>query len=117
MNMRIRLIMKADSLNFKPLNWMALSWESVQKAWFILHEINPLASNSWIKLYDDGNPLEENLIIGVDKKSDDGWENVFINIRNITAEQMAIFERRKKEIPNSSFVRNKGDGITRIGWF
>lgn len=96
---------------------MALSWESVKKAWYILNEINPLASNSWVRLYDEENPLEENMIIGVDPKADDGWENIFINVKNITGDQLAIFERRKREVPNSSFIRNKGDGITRIGWF
>ena len=96
---------------------MALSWESVKKAWHIINEINPDANNSWIKEYDPEDDLEENKIIGVDKKQDDGWENIFVNIKDITPEQMAIFESRKKEVPNSSFIRDKGEGITRLGWF
>jgi hypothetical protein len=96
---------------------MALSSESVRKAWYILHEINPNARNSFIKQYDEADPLEEDTIIGVDRKADDGWENIFLNVKGLTADQLATFNRRKKEVPNSSFIRDKGDGITRIGWF
>jgi hypothetical protein len=96
---------------------MALSKESVKTAWNILHEINPKANNSWIKDHDPEDEFKEDYIIGYDKKADDGWENVFLNVRDITPEQLAIFERRKSEVPNSSFCRDEGNGITCLGWF
>lgn len=97
---------------------MALSKENVKRAWYILNEINPKANNSWIQDYekdDDGVIL--NTILGCDRKYDDGWENVLMYIKDITPEQEAIFERRKKEVHNSSFKRDEGDGITCLGWF
>lgn len=96
---------------------MALNKHNVEKAWYILNEVNPNARNSFINEYDESDPLKEDTIIGVDRKSDDGWENVFINVRNITQDQLDIFNNRKKEVSNSSFIRKKGDGITRIGFF
>lgn len=96
---------------------MALSSNSVQKAWHILNAINPKANNSFIESYDEDDPLKENSIIGISPKSDGGWENVFINVKDITPVQEAIFELRKSEVFNSSFKKNEGNGITRIGWF
>ena len=96
---------------------MALSKDAVRKAWNILNEINPKANNSFIAEQDLKDEFREDYIIGYDKKYDDGWENVFMNVRNITPEQLAIFERRKEEVPNSSFCRNEGNGITCLGWF
>jgi hypothetical protein len=96
---------------------MALSSNSVQKAWSILNTINPKANNSFIESYDEENPLKEDAIIGISPKSDGGWENVFINVKDITPEQEAIFEQRKSEVFNSSFKRNEENGITRLGWF
>jgi len=96
---------------------MALSKENVQKGWRILNEVNPMANNSFISEFDPEDPFRENLIIGEDKKSDGGWECIFLNIINITPDQISIFERRKNEVHNSSFFNYKGNGITRIGWF
>jgi len=96
---------------------MALSESSVLKAWRILNEINPAANNSFISHYDEDEPLRLDAIIGYDRKSDGGWENVFINVRNISQEQLETFKSRAREIPNSFFIDDKGNGITRIGWF
>lgn len=99
---------------------MALSKDSCDKAFYIFRDIllkRGLPINSWIKKYDPEDPLLENFIIGFDRKLDEGWENVFINLKDITKEELALFDSRKKEVPNSSFVRDKGEGITRIGFF
>jgi hypothetical protein len=96
---------------------MALSSNSVKKAWHILNAVNPKANNSFVESYDEENPLKDDTIIGLGKKADGGWENIFINVTNLKPEQRAIFEERKSEVPNSSFIRYEGYGITRIGWF
>ncbi|MFI5141931.1 MAG: hypothetical protein ACHQII_06205 [Bacteroidia bacterium] len=96
---------------------MALCKQAVEKAWYVLNTINPKANNSFICPHDKHDEFKTDTIIGIDKKSDGGWENVFMNVKDITAEQLEIFEARKKEVPNSSFIKDEGDGITCIGWF
>lgn len=96
---------------------MGLSVESVKIAWYILNEINPKANNSFIQTYDKEDEFKEDTIIGFDKKSDDGWENIWMNVKDITPAQIKIFEAKKDDVGNSSFMRHKINGITRIGWF
>lgn len=97
---------------------MALNRENVHKAWYILNEINPNARNSFVADFKNlRDQLQEDTIIGYGKKSDDGWENIFMNVKEISPEQLEIFERRKKEVHNSSFIDREENGVTRIGWF
>lgn len=97
---------------------MALSKESVKTAWHILHAVNPNARNSFIKQWDkEYNEFETDVILGADKMSDGGWENVFMHVKNITPAQMALFNARKAEVPNSDLIQEEPDGITCIGWF
>lgn len=97
---------------------MALSKSSVEKAWQILKAVNPDAHYSFIQQWDsEDHEWETDVILGVDRKIDGGWENVFMNIKNITPDQLALFNARKGEIHNSSFVKEESDGITCIGWF
>lgn len=96
---------------------MALSKKAVEKAWYILNEINPKANNSFICKHDETDPFKENTIIGLGKKEDGGWENVFINVKDITIGQIEKFKKRRKEIPNTYFCKeNIAEGITRLGW-
>ena len=50
-------------------------------------------------------------------KIDDGYENVFINVRHLTADQKREFEEQATRIPNSSFLQevNGHAGLTQIG--
>lgn len=97
---------------------MALNAKMVQKAWEILHAVNPDADRSSIQEYQEGFPMREDAIIGIDRKSDGGWENIFMNVKHITSHQLTLFNERKGEIYNTSFIRDFiSEGITRIGWF
>ncbi len=94
---------------------MALNNRSVEKAKEILAEVAGWKA-PFYNLYNEKNPLDTKTIL-VYGQTGDGWENVFINIKNITPEQMEIFNKRKDEIHNSSFQDELEEGITRIGWF
>ena len=96
---------------------MALSKTSVQKAWEILNEINPLANNSFVAEHDENNKYQENMILGFGRKEDGGWENIFMNIRHITVEQRGLFEDLRHKISNTSFIDDMEYGYTRLGWF
>ncbi|MGZ3867364.1 MAG: hypothetical protein ACXVC2_12680 [Bacteroidia bacterium] len=102
---------------------MGLSKTSVELAWYILNEINPKANNSFIQdtQGDEAAQKREDKILGFDKKSDGGYENVFMNVRNISEQQLEIWERRKGEIGNSPFSDTKsisGDpNVRTLGWF
>lgn len=102
---------------------MGLSISSCQKAFEILSKINPKVSkqNGELKDYgmlseDNPNIKKVNVVFGYDRKSDGSWENVFMNIRNITKKQSAMFEELKGGIHNTSFCQKPKDGITCLGW-
>lgn len=94
---------------------MALNNRSVEKAKDILAQIAGWKAPFYNE-YQKDNPLDTSTIL-VAGNVGDGWENVFLNVKDITAEQLAIFERRKSEVPNSSFKQNLENNITCIGWF
>ncbi len=95
---------------------MGLSNESCSLAWRILNEINPLANNSFITVHESHQIGPENTIMGWDKKYDGSWENIFTDIKNMTNDQMKIWEQKKRTIGNTPFVQTKENGYTRIGW-
>lgn len=94
---------------------MALNNQSVEKAKEILAEVAGW-QGPFFKQFDEKKPLDTGTI-KVYGKTGDGWENVFLNVKNITQDQLEIFERRKNEVRNSSFKDELEDGVTRIGWF
>lgn len=95
---------------------MALSKSSSDKAFEILTEINGGFGGYEI---DHDNPNKLGLIMTNDLKSDGEFERIVLNIRDITPEQVELFERRKREVPNSSIFRTLKDqpDVTCIGWF
>lgn len=94
---------------------MALSKSSVGTAVKILKKI--AETKLGILTVNEERQTLTGRVLGRDKKSDGGWESVFLNIKHITIEQRQSFESQKNEIGNSSFTKSMGDGITRIGWF
>lgn len=97
---------------------MALNQDNCIKAFHILKDIFGDYSNLWIEEYDENNPLQMDAIIGLDRKADGGWENVFVNVRDITQEQLALFHKRKSEVVNSYFIAKQSNSdVTRIGFF
>lgn len=95
---------------------MALSSRNVEKAMEILMDITAMKAPFFAE-HDNENPDRTGIIL-VAGKVGDGWENVFINIRNITTAQLDKFNNREKEVHNSSFINKSNDNeITCIGWF
>lgn len=101
---------------------MALSREACNKAFYLFRDIisegGGRIKSSWIADYEkEEDKFITDYMIGIDRKADDGWENVFINVKDITPGQLRIWNERKREIPNSSFEKAHPKGITRIGFF
>lgn len=97
---------------------MALSNQSVTNAIEILREVNPrarLEEREWSEAERGLTP--ENVIIAYDRKGDGGFENVLIYVRDITPEQIEIFDSQKEKVHNSAIFRDEGNGITVVGWF
>ena len=94
---------------------MALSKHSVNTAISILKKI--ARTKQGILTFNDSRENLEGRPLGKDKKSDGGYESVFLNIYNISQDELAYFNERKGEISNTSFVRSIGDNYTRIGWY
>ena len=95
---------------------MALNFESVCKAKQILQDIE--GSEICFDVIDDENEYQTGIVLGHGRKGDGGWEHIFLNVRNVTVEQLAMFEQKKHDIPNSSFKSYIPEkGIIRLGWF
>ena len=95
---------------------MALSHQSCKKAIEIFKSIAEVKKTS-IQKRTEENQYNENIVLGIGKKIDGGWESVFINIKTATVEQLNEWNRRKREIPNSSSMHVVQPGIWRIGFF
>lgn len=94
---------------------MALSKKSVNKAISILRKIDTALP---VGIVTDKGPHNQNpRVFGRDRKSDGGWESVFIYINNPTKEQLELFETLKNGISNTPFVRAGDNGSTKLGWF
>lgn len=101
---------------------MALSKESVKIGRKILEEVNPDGARTFV----DFTPVYSNeaievagsqdCIIGWSKKYDDGFGELFTNIKNIEPWQLDKFNELKEQVPNSSFCKEE-NGVTRLGWF
>lgn len=98
---------------------MALHRLDVAQAQEILWNLFPNANRTFTDVGYGDESVEADTVYGYDRKADDGYENIFINVRGLTADQKTAFEEQAKRIPNSSFCRDvKGHvGLTRIGWF
>lgn len=112
---------------------MALDKDSVKLGISILKKINKGASVVRYENFDRKDAyVETSKIYCINEKYDDGYENVFTNIENMTPEQIKIWDQLKKEVPNTSFrdkleyknypssaqwMKEKDKDITCIGWF
>ena len=95
---------------------MALSKKSAAKAFEILTDINGGFGGYEVDYH---NPDRLGIILADDLKADGGFERIVLNVRNITPEQAELFEKRKREVPNSFIFRTLKDqpNVTCIGWF
>ncbi len=110
---------------------MALNKESVKLGISILKQINKDAYTVKYEIADRSvSYVDTDKIFCVGAKYDDGYENVFTNVENMTDEQHKLWEQMKSEVPNSSFMNKleekdyrsysqyrKDKDITCIGWF
>lgn len=112
---------------------MALDKESVKLGISILKQINKSAYTVKYETADRSvSYVDTNKIFCVGEKYDDGYENVFTNVENMTDEQRKLWKQLKGKVPNSSFinklnekdyrsflqwVEEKDKDITCIGWF
>ena len=94
---------------------MALHHRNVEKAMHIIAEMMGWEAPFFDEANED-DPTRTGSIL-VSGRTGDGWESVFINVRDITDEQLEFFEKRRYEIHNTSWVENPEEGITRLGWF
>lgn len=95
---------------------MALSPISCEKAIIIFEGLCYIKSQAIVQ-GDEKNQFLEGYVIGIDKKEDGGWESLFINLKNMSDKQLALWEKTKKSIPNSSSLHEVKPGITRIGFY
>lgn len=96
---------------------MALNWTNVKRGWEIINAVNPKACNSFIKdCSDDIKEVNVDVICGYSPRPNDGWENVYTDIQDMTDDQRKLFLSRVKEVGNTSFLKEIGNGVTRIGW-
>lgn len=96
---------------------MALSWRSVTKAVNLFWEITDRLSSHIVTQRTGPNQYDENKILGIDLKDDGGWESVFINVKDITPEQLAKWEAGRTKINNSSSNHEVQPGITRLYFY
>lgn len=95
---------------------MALSAESVEKGHKALSSINQDVNSDYISEFRKDDKPHIDRIFGYSRVQD-GWENLFTHIKDMTTEQREMWNEQKNVIHNSSFDDDLGNGITRIGWF
>jgi hypothetical protein len=111
-------------------NYMALSFTTVQQAYVVLNNIKKTAFPDlqihswpddmarWSRDKKDSPPL--NALIGYDKKSDDGWENLVFFVDNPTDNLKDAFKELNTIKSNSSICRQYNDdnpSLWIFGWF
>lgn len=103
---------------------MALSFQSVQIAYKIFHELGvknvPSFPQDMQRWEEDmrGHPKTDT-VYGFDKKSDGGWENLFFFTDNPPSpELLAKFEKEKRRVPNTSMSKmySQNKDLWIIGW-
>lgn len=101
---------------------MALHKTAVQKALYLFRDIlqaEGKSINSFIREYDkEVDQLTVGVVLGYGRKYDDGWENLFIQLKDFTPEQRRIWEEGKDKIPNSYWEPEQNEhGVWQIGFF
>jgi len=108
---------------------MALSFDSVQKAYKVFNKIKTevlpnLQIPSWPtdfqKLPDsdkENPPMDQ--VLGFDRKFDNGWENLFFFTKNPSPELIKLFGELKNQVPNSAYKPEKYNesDYWLFGWF
>lgn len=94
---------------------MALTELTVHAATLLFRDINP-ELESW-SIYRDDEAMRIDRIIGYGPKDDGSMDEFFINVKNITPEQLAKWEEHRHGVLGRSFNRDMGKGITRLGFF
>jgi len=101
---------------------MALHKTAVEKAWHLFHDMlkaERMPINSFIREYDkEEDLLTVGVVLGAGRRSDDGWENLFIQLVDFTPEQRCIWDEGKDKIPNSHWDPEQNEhGVWQIGFF
>jgi len=107
---------------------MALSYESVQNAYKVFHELKKILPDleipSWPEDMSNWSESKRetpklNLVYGFDKKSDSGWENIVFFTSEPSIQLLEKFDELKSQIPNSSLSKpySKNTDLYIIGWF
>ena len=99
---------------------MALSRSSVATAVKVLQQIDPTAKNNvpqkLPKKHAVTDQYQQHVILGLDRKEDGGWEQVFVTIEDMTAAQRQQWEELQGSIRNTSYMDEIGT-VTQIGWY
>ena len=103
---------------------MALSFSSVEKAYEVMNKLELSEIRSfppdWRNLdeHERENPIEGKTY-GIDRKTDDGWENLFFFKKAPSPEFVEKWNKLKEEVPNSSFMEmhDENPEYTCFGWF
>ena len=106
---------------------MALSYNSVKKAYEVFHqvkEVHPITIESFpddMASWDDDKkenpPLD--IVLGWDKKTDGGWESIAFYVKAPSEELKGKFNELKGSIPNTSICKPyfRNESIWCFGWF
>lgn len=107
---------------------MALSHRAVVKAYEVFNLLNdefqipsipawPEDMAHWDDNKKDNPP--EKVVLGWDRKSDDGWENLFFFVEQPSKELKNRFDELKVHVPNSSMstTYDRNDSYWIFGWF
>ncbi len=104
---------------------MGLSFSSVKKAYEVMNELGlknigsfPPDWNVHVEERERENPIEDKAY-GIDKKLDNGWENLFFFKKGATPEFVEKWNKLKTRVPNSSFQQTHDENpeYTCFGWF
>jgi len=109
---------------------MALSFTNVEKAYEVFNEIKEtvlpeLTINSWPEdmaewSSEQRETPELNRVYGFDKKSDDGWENIYFFVENPSTELKDKFNELKGKVRNSSMAKpynSENPQLWIFGWY
>lgn len=109
---------------------MALSFTNVEKAYKVFNEIKEtvlpeLTIHSWPEdmaewSTEQRKTPELNRVYGFDKKSDDGWENIYFFVENPSQELKEKFQQLEGAVRNSSMAeqyRPDNPSVWIFGWY
>lgn len=93
---------------------MGLTKIAVTKATDIFQEISKELITFIVLDRKESNQYCDNRILGIDDDDDLSWVTIFINIKNVTLEQIQIWDRRKSEVDASPAMHEVQPGMTRL---